>query len=270
MVAKKTNVRVPKCRRNAGKPWTPKLSAAFTLDWGRLSERKMVEIYGRTPTGLYRHAEALGLPMQPAMLGKVSINDAAKKLEVSNDGLHAVMKQCGPIACRSSYVRIVRSKANGPRALYVDPAAAETCLVAHDSRTTTLGFYARSRKRSRQSTMQFLARRGLLVKERPIRKVRYPYDLLDEVFSGTDGPWCTVWRAVLAAGELPVARWFVALAVHDYVFGDVASREWFETVATKTSRDVVMPLVKQLRGPSVVRAERKSDVSRRRNRERAA
>ena len=268
MVAKKTNVRVPRSRRNEGKPWTRQMNVAFSLDWGRLSERKLRAKYGRTPTALYRHAEQLRLP--PQSQGKVSVNEASRRLEVSSAGLLAVLNQCGPLAARSSYVRVTYHDWKGPRFLYVDFSAAETCISQHDSRSTTVGFYARSRNRSRQSASRFIERRGLAIRSGKFNHDRYPYDLLDEVFSGTEGPWCAVWRAVLAAGELPVARWFVALAVHDYVFGDVASREWFETVATKTSRDVVMPLVKQLRGPSVVRAERKSDVSRRRNRERAA
>jgi hypothetical protein len=266
MVAEKTNVRVPRSRRNHHKPWTPEAIASFTRDWGRLSARKLVDKYGRTENALYKYATKV-LRLPPQSKGYVSIASASRTLGMSGFALLTLAGQCGitpvigaPLSDRKS----------GFRRRVVDAVEMEIVTRKRDIETTATQTYCVKIGRGSDFIDRRLKSGGLLASDGSRKWNRIPVGLAEEVAAGTEGPWCTVWRAVLAAGELPVARWFVALAVHDYVFGDVPSREWFETVATKTSRDVVMPLVKQLRGPSVVRAERKSDVSRRRNRERAA
>ncbi len=263
MTAKKTNVRVPRSRRNAGKRWKPKDTVGLTRDWGRLCARKLVDKYGRSEIALYAQATRLGLP--PQSQGGVSLLAAARQLGMESDAVKHLAKECGIVPWLSAPVSQSQSTRKH-RA--VDIIEMEIVVRKRDVETVSPRPYGVSLGRSEMFFEGRMRARGLTVIDGSSKRI--PVGLAEEVAAGTEGPWCAVWRAVLAAGELPVARWFVALAAHDFVFGDVASREWFETVATKTSRDVVMPLVKQLRGPSVVRAERKSDVSRRRNRERAA
>lgn len=264
MTAKKTNVRVPRCRRNRCKRWTPKATASFTRDWGRLCARKLVDKYGRTESALYNYATTtLGLP--PQSQGYVTVKSAARQLGMASNAVRFIAKECGIVPWLATPLS-QHQTINKHRV--VDMVEMEIIVRKRDVETVSPRPYGVTIGRSEAFVDHRLLARGLIVRDGSSKRI--PLGLADEIVAGTEGPWCAVWRAVLAAGELPVARWFVALAVHDFVFGDVASREWFETVATKTSRDVVMPLVKQLRGPSVVRAERKSDVSRRRNRERAA
>jgi hypothetical protein len=90
------------------------------------------------------------------------------------------------------------------------------------------------------------------------RGARYPIQFLDEVRAGIDGPWSAVWRAVLAEGELPVARWFVALAVYDTIHADAAGREWIEVVARIKTAKIINTIVEKMRaamGPGVARSE---------------
>ena len=264
MVAKKTNVRVPRSRRNAGRRWSPKDTVGLTLDWGRLCARKLVDKYGRSENAIYKYA-TITLNLPPQSQGYVTVTSAAKQLGMASNAVRTIAKECGIVPWLATPLSECQTI---HKHRVVDIVEMEIVVRKRDVETVSPRPYGVSLGHSETFFEGRMRARGLIVIDGSSKRI--PLGLADEVVAGTEGPWCTVWRAVLAAGELPVARWFVALAVHDYVFGDVASREWFETVATKTSRDVVMPLVKKLRGPSVVRAERKCDVSRRRNRERAA
>ena len=80
--------------------------------------------------------------------------------------------------------------------------------------------------------------------------MRYPYGVIDEVLARTDGEWCATWRSVMDEGELPVARWLVALAAHDVAFEeDVAKREWVDLCCSKNVRAIIHRVAAKVRPP---------------------
>lgn len=255
LIDRAEELKLPPCvSRNTSQPWTPESIARLRLAWGDVFARGIRKLFGRTEGAIYKKATEIGLP--PQSQGLVPMSAAAAELEMSFDGLKSVLIQCGVSVKAQSFVR--ETKRVGRRHIYIGVEVARECVHQYDYRTTTISKAAHYQSMSNFGIADRLDRFELRDRCATMKGyTRYPFSVIEEVVGGIEGPWCAVWRAVLAEGEMPFARWFIALAVYDTLYAEKAEREWIETVANQKALKIIADIVKKIRhanGPGTVRA----------------
>ncbi len=244
---------LPPCvARNVGFRWTPESDSRLRLMWGESGEGAMRASLGRTVAGIINRAWELSLPQQSQ--GMETINSCEKRLGVQYTAILRYLADVGVTPSRRSPVTIP-SKAH--RHAVVEPAVAETVVTQRDARVGSPSRYSSDLGMYKRFAWNRMVSAGIAPSD-TVKKSRkdVPVGLLEEVCSGIDGPWTAVWRAVLAEGEFPFARWFIALAVYDTLHVEKADREWIEIVATQKAQKIIDSIVAKLgaKMPGVVRA----------------
>lgn len=239
---------MPMCRRNSKKPWSTKDRIELTRVWGELSERELRARFGRTSEAIKQFGVRI------LNLGRY--DQGVQRLKTVADGqlgvdarlLRRLARECG--VSMGYAATFPGNRRGGPRHRKIDADAAVWILRLRETRATTPLTYSIERGKWDQCLAYWLRRDGLHAKTR--RGAAYfPKGLLAEVLERRKGPWTAVWRAVLAEGELPVARWFVALAAHDVAFlaPDDPAREWIDVAVSQKVMIVVRRVAAKVRPP---------------------
>lgn len=270
VTAKKDPNRVPHNQRNIGKRWSRKDRAKLARVWGEWSERKLRSYFGRRSSAILLFGQ-MKLKLGTYDQGVRSLKNVSQTcLGVSDHTLLRLVRECGVhVSNAATFASNVRG---GPRRRKVDPDVVGCLLRQRDTRTSTPVRWSMDHGKHPKHVKREMLRRGVYVHNKHRRLVECPRGLLGEVLAGTEGPWCAVWRAVLAEGELPVARWFVALAAYDIAFlaPDDPAREWIDVCCNQKVMILVRRLAAKVRPPVLASVARTKSTDGRKKSSRAA
>ncbi len=231
--------------------WTPEEDALLTREWGELAERSLRQKLGRSANALLIRARELGLPSQAQ--GRTLVTHACRNIGVWHDTLYRLLDECGLRAEDAAPLRPAGTRGE-TRHLAIDADAAEVLLAVRDARTQWLATWSRSVDRCTVSDFNRFVRFGL----RPPTggHVRYPIALMEEASrprwrDRPTGPWCDLWRRVIATPDLPTAPWVAALAAWDLAHADDAGRAWIEHLPLR-ARDLAAELAASIARPEPI------------------
>lgn len=194
--------------------WTPEEDATLRRLWGTVGTKPMrAALPGRTLVAIYGRAKALRLPAQST--GLTSVKAAGDHLGITGWAVQRLAAECG---LRLELRAPVQSKRRGARATVrhagVDLDQIEELYRAR-LRCVSHAGYERARGLSPETVRRALLRAGVPSGASRGTLCRVPEGVLDEVVAERPGPWCTLWRRVLAVEDRPCAPWLLAIATWD-------------------------------------------------------
>lgn len=216
-------------RRHHETRWTPEQDATLRLHWGRMSERGLRALLGRTARAIYTRAYRLGLP--PQSRGLASMTQAAKRLGVANATVLTLAREFG---VRLEPRAPVRQHYGIPAVIHrgIDLDQFEELFSQRERRTSTQEAWCASRRRHRMAASDLFRRNGVPSGAQRRHRHRFPIAVIEELVAGGPGPWCAVWTAALAIpkAERVCAPWLLTIVAVDSLLPPV-QREWIDVFA---------------------------------------
>lgn len=196
----------------SGRRWTAAEDAILRREWSELGARSLRRVLpGRTSCAIALRGRALGLP--PQAQGRDSVSSAARALGMDYRQTRRLAREAGMRLDPLVPVPVARRTYPKREA---DAEALAAILRQRDARTQAARAWDLARGASHDTSRRRMMRAGLSVGVTQGQRGRVPEALLDELAAGVvDGPWCELWRRVLAAQDRPCAPWLLALAAWD-------------------------------------------------------
>lgn len=242
----------PKLRARHKRRWTREEEALLRREWGELGGRELCARLGRSAKAIVAHALLLGLPAQGS--GTTPVYAMARRLGCAPQTLCVFAAECGLRLERRA--RVARQPSRQPHRV-CDADQIEVLYTQRTTRAVTLAAWDRARGVGGGSASRTLRDAGIPTAPKRAMTVRVPDTLLDELAAGVvGGPWCELWRRVLATQDRPCAPWLLALAAWDIREaaagrGDAEWTElWLPCAARAAARELAGVVVRRA-GPAL-------------------
>jgi len=213
-------------RRHHETRWTTEQDNTLRLNWGRMSERGLRSLLGRTARAIHARAQRLGLP--PQSRGVASVTQAATRLGVATATVLTLAKEFG---VRLEPRSPVRQHHGIPATIHrgIDLDQFEELFAQRERRTTNQQAWGALRGRHHMAASDLFRRNGVPSGAQRRHRHRFPIAVIDELVAGGPGPWCAVWTAALAIPEAErvCASWLLTIVAVDSMLPP-SQREWID------------------------------------------